>query len=131
MDRVLNKDPFNSQCLPLHIAVLVELKKANSKEHSWTFSDWPINPFLKFSLLNIFIFHSTKYLFSSWAIIIIYLSSSISALFFLAHKLVDLYPTKAVSMVYCLNEKKKYTKFCLQLLVPGSLLWLWPIGFNS
>ena len=29
--RVLNKDPYNSQCLPLHISVLVELKKSNSK----------------------------------------------------------------------------------------------------
>ena len=28
---VLNKDPFNSQCLPLHVAVLVELKKANGE----------------------------------------------------------------------------------------------------
>ena len=29
--RVLNKDPYNSQCLPLHISVLVELKKSNCK----------------------------------------------------------------------------------------------------
>ena len=29
--RVRNKDPYNSHCLPLHIAVLVELKKSNCK----------------------------------------------------------------------------------------------------
>ncbi|KAL3846820.1 hypothetical protein ACJMK2_017774 [Sinanodonta woodiana] len=46
--RVLEKDPYNSLCLPLHIAVLVELKKSN-------------------------------------------------ALFYLAHKLVDMYPDKPVS----------------------------------
>lgn len=45
---VLSKDPYNSQCLPLHIAVLVELRKSK-------------------------------------------------ALFYLAHKLVDLYPNKPVS----------------------------------
>ena len=31
--RVRNKDPYNSHCLPLHIAVLVELKKSNCKSH--------------------------------------------------------------------------------------------------
>ncbi|XP_064615248.1 cell division cycle protein 16 homolog [Liolophura sinensis] len=45
---VLDKDPYNSQCLPLHVAVLVELGKSN-------------------------------------------------ILFYLAHKLVDIYPNKAVS----------------------------------
>ncbi|XP_071085034.1 cell division cycle protein 16 homolog [Haliotis cracherodii] len=45
---VLCKDPYNSKCLPLHIAVLVELKKAN-------------------------------------------------ALFYIAHKLVEFYPTKPVA----------------------------------
>ena len=28
---VISKDPYNSPCLPLHIAVLVELKKPNGK----------------------------------------------------------------------------------------------------
>ncbi|XP_060600102.1 cell division cycle protein 16 homolog [Ruditapes philippinarum] len=46
--KILNTDPYNSTCLPLHIAVMVELKKSNS-------------------------------------------------LFYLAHKLVDLYPNKPVS----------------------------------
>ncbi|XP_052785133.1 cell division cycle protein 16 homolog isoform X1 [Mya arenaria] len=46
--KILNEDPYNSTCLPIHIAVLVELKKTNS-------------------------------------------------LFYLAHKLVDLYPNKPVS----------------------------------
>ncbi|XP_052104974.1 cell division cycle protein 16 homolog [Mytilus californianus] len=60
---VLQKDPYNSQCLPLHIAVLVELKK--TKE-----------------------------------------------LFYLAHKLVDLYPNKpvswfAVGCYYLLIEKSE------------------------
>uniref|UniRef100_T1JHN4 peptidylprolyl isomerase n=1 Tax=Strigamia maritima TaxID=126957 RepID=T1JHN4_STRMM len=45
---VLNRDPFHSDCLPIHIACLVELKKSN-------------------------------------------------ALFYLAHRLVDLYPEKAIS----------------------------------
>ena len=29
--RVLNKEPFHLKCLPLHIALLVELKKPNGK----------------------------------------------------------------------------------------------------
>lgn len=45
---VLNKDPFHTQCLPIHISCLVELRKSN-------------------------------------------------ALFYLAHKLVDLYPENAIS----------------------------------
>ncbi|XP_060070640.1 cell division cycle protein 16 homolog [Ylistrum balloti] len=60
---VLSKDPYNSQCLPLHIAVLVELK--NLKE-----------------------------------------------LFYLAHKLVDLYPNKPVSW---------FAVGCYYLLIPDNI----------
>lgn len=32
--RVMEKDPFHANCLPVHIGTLVELNKANGKEHS-------------------------------------------------------------------------------------------------
>lgn len=61
--RVMSNDPYNSQCLPIHIAVLVELKKAKD-------------------------------------------------LFYLSHKLVDLYPNDpvswfAVGCYYLLTEKSE------------------------
>lgn len=31
--RVMEKDPFHANCLPVHIGTLVELNKANGKEH--------------------------------------------------------------------------------------------------
>lgn len=35
ISRVMSNDPYNSQCLPIHIAVLVELKKAKGNSHNY------------------------------------------------------------------------------------------------
>lgn len=32
--RVMEKDPFHANCLPVHIGTLVELNKANGKKHN-------------------------------------------------------------------------------------------------
>lgn len=35
ISRVISNDPYNSQCLPIHIAVLVELKKAKGNSNNY------------------------------------------------------------------------------------------------
>lgn len=75
---MLNRDLYNSQCLPLHIAVLVELRKANSEFRVRLMNN---------SVNNTHVFPDDRLLFC------------FAALFYLAHKLVDLYPNKAVSSV--------------------------------
>lgn len=79
--RVMVKDPFHANCLPVHIGTLVELGKANGT-----------------SLV------SSKLEVGSYSFFLVLHLTSLSVyfppteLFYLSHKLVDLYPNNPVSV---------------------------------
>lgn len=72
--RILKKDPYHNSCLPVHIACLVELKKTNGKYMCFHVK---IEYTIKNKLYTLY--------------------DHFSALFYLAHKLVDLYPDMALA----------------------------------
>lgn len=90
--RVMVKDPFHANCLPVHIGTLVELGKANGKALIRAHSCMMVKLFLLLKLFRIF---------------------SLAELFYLSHRLVDLYPNNPVSVMaisahvfYCLHNSQ-------------------------
>lgn len=80
------KDPLHATCLPVHIGTLVELGKANGKMY---INSCAINNSvncIKFLERCLLLFFLTFLYFSS------------AELFYLSHKLVDLYPNNPVSI---------------------------------
>lgn len=75
------KDPFHAICLPVHIGTLVELGKANGKLK--IYHDWK----------------KMKIFYLLWSTWLSYCFFSSTELFYLSHKLVDLYPNNPVSPV--------------------------------
>lgn len=78
------KDPLHATCLPVHIGTLVELGKANGKMY--------INSCAINSVICI--------TFSEQCLLFFYISVFFlsAELFYLSHKLVDLYPNNPVSI---------------------------------
>lgn len=85
------KDPFHANCLPVHIGTLVELGKANGK----IYTDLTFDCLLYFTQdLN------RSVLLVCWLTLFMlhYICFIPSELFYLSHKLVDLYPNNPVSI---------------------------------
>ena len=107
--RVMSEDPYNTQCLPIHIAVLVELKKSKGvmpcpililqiiarKCYCQTIK--VIGNEKEICNYNIYVIFLTCF---EWFIIYIYIDEFFSSdLFYLSHKLVDLYPNDPVRCI--------------------------------
>lgn len=88
--RVMVKDPFHANCLPVHIGTLVELGKANGKIYTDLMFDCLLYFTQDLSLSVSLVYWFTLFMLPC----ICFLPSE---LFYLSHKLVDLYPNNPVS----------------------------------